>query len=168
MDPQILLLHTWAAAHLGCCQNGQFHRRAPTPPPPPHAHTNETRCPPIPMQNPKILLLNIELELKAEKENAEVRLEDPAQYQAIVDAGGYRRRVLSEGTAGGTGVGTTRVLPEGAAEGTARGWGARVRWGVGAGHNIQGAHICGTPSSQGTLSPQGARMERFCAWCPLN
>ena len=36
--------------------------------------------------NPKILLLNIELELKSEKENAEVRLDDPAQYQALVDA----------------------------------------------------------------------------------
>jgi T-complex protein 1 subunit eta len=35
---------------------------------------------------PKILLLNIELELKSEKENAEVRLEDPAKYQSIVDA----------------------------------------------------------------------------------
>ena len=36
--------------------------------------------------DPPILLLNIELELKAEKENAEVRLEDPAKYQSIVDA----------------------------------------------------------------------------------
>lgn len=36
--------------------------------------------------NPKILLLNVELELKSEKENAEVRIEDPAQYQSIVDA----------------------------------------------------------------------------------
>lgn len=36
--------------------------------------------------NPKILLLNIELELKSEKENAEIRLEDPAMYQSIVDA----------------------------------------------------------------------------------
>merc|ERR1719181_1583951 len=36
--------------------------------------------------NPKILLLNVELELKAEKENAEVRIEDPSQYQSIVDA----------------------------------------------------------------------------------
>eukprot|EP01025_Chloroclados_australasicus_P020302 TRINITY_DN213_c0_g3_i1.p1 TRINITY_DN213_c0_g3~~TRINITY_DN213_c0_g3_i1.p1 ORF type:complete len:587 (-),score=93.81 TRINITY_DN213_c0_g3_i1:182-1774(-) len=36
--------------------------------------------------NPIILLLNIELELKAEKENAEIRLSDPAQYQQIVDA----------------------------------------------------------------------------------
>jgi T-complex protein 1 subunit eta len=32
------------------------------------------------------LLLNIELELKSEKENAEVRLDDPAKYQSIVDA----------------------------------------------------------------------------------
>jgi chaperonin GroEL (HSP60 family) len=37
-------------------------------------------------QNPRILLLNIELELKAERENAEVRLSDPTQYQSIVDA----------------------------------------------------------------------------------
>lgn len=35
---------------------------------------------------PKILLLNVELELKSEKENAEVRLDDPSQYQSIVDA----------------------------------------------------------------------------------
>eukprot|EP00588_Corethron_pennatum_P012051 CAMPEP_0194278936 /NCGR_PEP_ID=MMETSP0169-20130528/12757_1 /TAXON_ID=218684 /ORGANISM="Corethron pennatum, Strain L29A3" /LENGTH=574 /DNA_ID=CAMNT_0039023255 /DNA_START=85 /DNA_END=1809 /DNA_ORIENTATION=+ len=37
-------------------------------------------------KNPKILLLNVELELKAEKENAEVRITDPSQYQSIVDA----------------------------------------------------------------------------------
>lgn len=37
-------------------------------------------------QNPKILLLNVELELKSEKENAEVRISDPDQYQSIVDA----------------------------------------------------------------------------------
>lgn len=36
--------------------------------------------------NPKILVLNIELELKAERDNAEVRLTDPGQYQSIVDA----------------------------------------------------------------------------------
>jgi T-complex protein 1 subunit eta len=36
--------------------------------------------------NPKILLLNVELELKSEKENAEVRITDPSQYQSIVDA----------------------------------------------------------------------------------
>lgn len=36
--------------------------------------------------DPKILLLNIELELKSEKENAEIRLDDPAKYQSIVDA----------------------------------------------------------------------------------
>jgi len=35
---------------------------------------------------PKVLLLNLELELKAEKDNAEVRITDPAQYQSIVDA----------------------------------------------------------------------------------
>lgn len=37
-------------------------------------------------ENPKILLLNLELELKAEKDNAEVRVEDTAAYQSIVDA----------------------------------------------------------------------------------
>eukprot|EP00955_Chlamydomonas_euryale_P109897 365965-Chlamydomonas_euryale.AAC.9 len=36
--------------------------------------------------NPKILLLNIELELKSERENAEIRLDSPEQYQSIVDA----------------------------------------------------------------------------------
>lgn len=35
---------------------------------------------------PKILVLNVELELKSEKENAEVRIENPEDYQAIVDA----------------------------------------------------------------------------------
>jgi T-complex protein 1 subunit eta len=37
-------------------------------------------------ENPKILLLNVELELKSEKENAEVRIENPEEYQSIVDA----------------------------------------------------------------------------------
>jgi T-complex protein 1 subunit eta len=36
--------------------------------------------------NPKIALLNVELELKAEKDNAEIRLEKPEEYQRIVDA----------------------------------------------------------------------------------
>ena len=36
--------------------------------------------------NPKILLLNIELELKAERDNAEVRIEEVQEYQKIVDA----------------------------------------------------------------------------------
>ena len=36
--------------------------------------------------NPKICLLNLELELKSEKENAEIRIENPDDYQAIVDA----------------------------------------------------------------------------------
>jgi len=36
--------------------------------------------------NPKILCLNIELELKSEKENAEIRIDDPTKYQSIVDA----------------------------------------------------------------------------------
>lgn len=31
-------------------------------------------------------MLNIELELKAEKENAEIRIEKPEEYQSIVDA----------------------------------------------------------------------------------
>src|ERR1700757_4397855 len=37
-------------------------------------------------KNPKILCLNVELELKAEKDNAEVRVEQVSEYQAIVDA----------------------------------------------------------------------------------
>jgi T-complex protein 1 subunit eta len=36
--------------------------------------------------DPKVCLLNVELELKSEKENAEIRLTDPDQYQSIVDA----------------------------------------------------------------------------------
>lgn len=36
--------------------------------------------------NPKIVLLNLELELKSEKDNAEIRLENPDDYQKIVDA----------------------------------------------------------------------------------
>lgn len=36
--------------------------------------------------NAKIALLNVELELKAEKDNAEIRLEKPEEYQRIVDA----------------------------------------------------------------------------------
>lgn len=34
----------------------------------------------------KVLLLNIELELKAEKETAEIRIENPSEYQAMIDA----------------------------------------------------------------------------------
>merc|ERR1712168_1466229 len=37
-------------------------------------------------QNPKIAMLNIELELKAEKDNAEVRVDNVEEYQKIVDA----------------------------------------------------------------------------------
>jgi len=37
-------------------------------------------------ESPTILCLNIELELKAEKDNAQVRIQDPTQYQSIVDA----------------------------------------------------------------------------------
>lgn len=37
-------------------------------------------------ENPKIVCLNVELELKAEKDNAEVRVEQVSEYQAIVDA----------------------------------------------------------------------------------
>ena len=37
-------------------------------------------------ENPKIALLNVELELKNEKENAEVRLENVADFQKVVDA----------------------------------------------------------------------------------
>lgn len=36
--------------------------------------------------DPKIVCLNVELELKAEKDNAEVRVEEVSEYQAIVDA----------------------------------------------------------------------------------
>ena len=37
-------------------------------------------------EKPKIVCLNVELELKAEKDNAEVRVEQVSEYQAIVDA----------------------------------------------------------------------------------
>ncbi|KAF9872852.1 T-complex protein 1 [Colletotrichum karsti] len=37
-------------------------------------------------QKPKIVCLNVELELKAEKDNAEVRVEQVSDYQAVVDA----------------------------------------------------------------------------------
>ncbi|KAI9680818.1 MAG: T-complex protein 1 subunit eta [Caeruleum heppii] len=36
--------------------------------------------------NPKIVCLNVELELKSEKDNAEVRVDQVSEYQAIVDA----------------------------------------------------------------------------------
>jgi T-complex protein 1 subunit eta len=36
--------------------------------------------------NPKIALLNIELELKSERDNAEVRVDNVTEYQAVVDA----------------------------------------------------------------------------------
>lgn len=36
--------------------------------------------------NPSVLLLNIELELKSERQNAEIRINDPKQYQSIVNA----------------------------------------------------------------------------------
>ena len=36
--------------------------------------------------SPKIALLNVELELKAEKDNAEVRVDNVEEYQKIVDA----------------------------------------------------------------------------------
>merc|ERR1712015_401223 len=37
-------------------------------------------------KSPKIALLNVELELKAEKENAEVRVDNVEEYQLVVDA----------------------------------------------------------------------------------
>ena len=37
-------------------------------------------------RKPLIVCLNVELELKAEKDNAEVRIEQVSEYQAIVDA----------------------------------------------------------------------------------
>lgn len=36
--------------------------------------------------SPKIALLNIELELKAERDNAEIRVDNVEEYQKIVDA----------------------------------------------------------------------------------
>jgi T-complex protein 1 subunit eta len=36
--------------------------------------------------DPKVLILNVELELKAEKDNAEVRIDNPDEFQKIVDA----------------------------------------------------------------------------------
>jgi T-complex protein 1 subunit eta len=36
--------------------------------------------------SPPVLLLNVELELKSERQNAEIRITDPAQYQSIVNA----------------------------------------------------------------------------------
>eukprot|EP00026_Physarum_polycephalum_P004918 Phypoly_transcript_04944.p1 GENE.Phypoly_transcript_04944~~Phypoly_transcript_04944.p1 ORF type:complete len:561 (+),score=113.84 Phypoly_transcript_04944:216-1685(+) len=36
--------------------------------------------------NPKILCLNIELELKAERDNAEIKIDNPEQFQSLVDA----------------------------------------------------------------------------------
>ena len=37
-------------------------------------------------RKPLIVCLNVELELKAEKDNAEVRMDQVSEYQAIVDA----------------------------------------------------------------------------------
>lgn len=37
-------------------------------------------------KKPKVVCLNVELELKAEKDNAEIRVEQVSEYQAIVDA----------------------------------------------------------------------------------
>ena len=37
-------------------------------------------------KDPKIVCLSVELELKSEKDNAEVRVEQVSEYQAIVDA----------------------------------------------------------------------------------
>ncbi len=37
-------------------------------------------------KDPKIVCLNVELELKSEKDNAEVRIDQVSEYQAIVDA----------------------------------------------------------------------------------
>ena len=38
------------------------------------------------IENPKILLLGFELEWSAEKEQAEVRLDDPAKFTSIIEA----------------------------------------------------------------------------------
>jgi len=68
--------------------------------------------------NPKILLLNVELELKSEKENAEVRITDPDQYQSIVDAewnvseqSAKRAARAARITSSSTSVASLRVLP---------------------------------------------------------
>src|SRR6185437_6590677 len=37
-------------------------------------------------KSPSIASLNVELELKNERQNAEIRITDPTQYQSIVDA----------------------------------------------------------------------------------
>jgi len=37
-------------------------------------------------KDPKVLLLNVELELKAEKDNAEIRVNDPTKFQSFVNA----------------------------------------------------------------------------------
>ena len=37
-------------------------------------------------KDPKIVCLNVELELKSEKDNAEVRVDQVSEYQAVVDA----------------------------------------------------------------------------------
>ena len=37
-------------------------------------------------ENPRVLCLNMELELKAERDNAEIRIDDVTQYQSFVDA----------------------------------------------------------------------------------
>lgn len=37
-------------------------------------------------ENANVCLLNLELELKSEKENAEIRIDNPDDYQSIVDA----------------------------------------------------------------------------------
>jgi hypothetical protein len=64
--------------------------------------------------DPKILLLNIELELKSEKENAEIRLEDPGQYQVGWGGGRGGGRRQAGGRAGadkGNGAGLHGALP---------------------------------------------------------
>jgi chaperonin GroEL (HSP60 family) len=70
-------VHRGGVGTTGCTHHCLEHRLPTHHMPPTAAHP----------QSPKILLLNIELELKSEKENAEIRLDDPAQYQSIVDAG---------------------------------------------------------------------------------
>lgn len=37
-------------------------------------------------KSPKIILLNIELELKSERDNAEIRIDNVEEYQSVVDA----------------------------------------------------------------------------------
>lgn len=59
------------------------------------------------LEKPKILLLNLELELKAERSNAEIRMNDPSQYQSFVDA---EWKIIYEKLSGCVRIGANVVL----------------------------------------------------------